>query len=111
MPVFYNITLQRPTGITQAVQGNFSAPKAQEIVVVRSHTLELLSPDDNGKLRSLCVCEVFGIVRVVSAFRLTGAQRDYLVVASDSGRLVILEFSSNARAFKRVHCETYGKTG
>ncbi|GFE54728.1 splicing factor 3b subunit [Babesia ovis] len=111
MPVFFHLTLQKPTGITQAVQGNFSAPKAQEIVVVRSHTIELLSPDESGKLRSLCVCEVFGIVRVVSTFRLTGTQRDYLVVGSDSGRLVILEYCNQAATFKRVHCETYGKTG
>ncbi|AFZ81043.1 CPSF A subunit region domain-containing protein [Theileria equi strain WA] len=111
MPVLYHLTLKRPTGITQAVQGSFSAPKAQEIVVARSHILELLSPDSNGKLQSICVCDVFGIVRTMSTFCLTGTQRDYLVVGSDSGRLVVLEFCAVSRSFKRIHCETFGKTG
>lgn len=34
-----------------ALYGNFSAPKAQEIVVSRGCTLELLRPDDVGKLQ------------------------------------------------------------
>ena len=41
----YNLTLQRGGGIQQAVHGNFSAPKAQEIAVSRNKTLELLRPD------------------------------------------------------------------
>lgn len=34
-----------------AIYGNFSAPKAQEIVVSRGHTLELIRPADNGRLQ------------------------------------------------------------
>ncbi|KAK2194825.1 bifunctional Cleavage-polyadenylation specificity factor, partial [Babesia duncani] len=68
-----------------------------EIVVTRSHVLELLSPDEHGKLHSIYVSEVFGLIRKISTFRLTGAQRDYLVVSSDSGRIVILEFCTNTR--------------
>ncbi|BAM42350.1 splicing factor 3b subunit [Theileria orientalis strain Shintoku] len=111
MPVLYHLTLKKPTGITTCVQGSFSAPKAQEIVVARSHILELYSLDSNGKLQTVASAEVFGIVRAISAFRLTGSQKDYLVVGSDSGKLVILEFSLELKTFKRVHCETYGKTG
>ena len=47
----YNLTLQRATGITHAVHGNFSGAKLQEIVVSRGKTLELMRPDPNtGKV-------------------------------------------------------------
>lgn len=43
----YNLTLQNSTGINQAIVGNFSAPKAQEIILAKGSTLELLSVDQN----------------------------------------------------------------
>lgn len=36
---------------------------------------------------------------------------DYLAIGSDSGRIVILEYDPNKDYFKRVHMETFGKTG
>lgn len=36
---------------------------------------------------------------------------DYVVVASDSGRIVILEYNPQKNTFDKVHQETYGKTG
>ena len=91
--------------------GNFSAPKAHEIVVARNKTLELLRPDEHGKTQTVLSTEVFGIIRSLAAFRLTGANRDYLVVGSDSGRIVILELDVAASTFKKVHQETFGKSG
>ncbi len=55
--------------------------------------------------------ETFGRIRDVIPFRLMGASRDHLVVASDSGKVVILLFDAAKGAFERVHEETYGKTG
>jgi splicing factor 3B subunit 3 len=37
---------------------------------------------------------VFGIVRAIQPFRLIGMKKDFLVIGSDSGRIVILEFDS-----------------
>ena len=36
---------------------------------------------------------------------------DYLIVSSDSGRIVILEYNPTKNIFERVHQETYGKSG
>ena len=36
---------------------------------------------------------------------------DYLVVGSDSGRIVILELDLKTNLFKQVHMETFGRTG
>jgi splicing factor 3B subunit 3 len=68
----YNLTLQKPTGIVCAVYGNFSSPKAQEIVVSRGKVLELLRPDETGKIQSILAVDVFGTIRSLASFRLTG---------------------------------------
>ncbi|RCN28423.1 hypothetical protein ANCCAN_25833, partial [Ancylostoma caninum] len=109
----YNLTLQGQTAINQAVHGNFSGtPKAQEICVGRGSTLQLLFCDPTtGKIKVLCSHEVFGIIRSLMPFRLTGGTKDYIAVGSDSGRIVILEYSSEKNSFVRVHQETFGKTG
>ena len=107
----YHLTLQPPTAITTAVVGSFSAPKMHEIVVGRGRLLELLRIDQEGKPVSIHRVEVFGVIRSLIAFRLTGGNRDYLVVGSDSGRITILEFDGAATRFKRVHLETFGRSG
>ncbi|TPX70379.1 hypothetical protein SpCBS45565_g01800 [Spizellomyces sp. 'palustris'] len=108
----YNVTLQQTTGINQAVIGNFAGTKQQEILVARNSVLELLQPDPStGKVHSLLTHNVFGIIRSVAPFRLTGSSKDYIVVGSDSGRIVILEYNPAKNTFDRVHEETYGKSG
>lgn len=72
----YNFTLQRGTGITQAVHGSFSGTKQQEIIISRGKTLELVSPDTStGKVHTLIYTEVFGCIRSIQAFRLTGGSK------------------------------------
>ncbi|KAG6836241.1 pre-mRNA-splicing factor rse1, partial [Arthromyces matolae] len=41
----YNLTLQPPTAVTQAIVGNFSGARQQEIIVSQGTRLELLRPD------------------------------------------------------------------
>lgn len=45
------------------------------------------------------------------AFRLTGGTKDYIVVGSDSGRIVILEYQPSKNVFEKIHQETFGKSG
>jgi len=99
----YNMTLQRATGITHAIHGSFCGTKNQEIAVSRGKVLELLRPDiSTGKIHTLVSVEVFGIIRSMMAFRLTGGSKDYLVLGSDSGRVVILEFNPTKNVFEKV---------
>lgn len=42
----YNLTLQKGAAITQAIFGNFTAPKAQEIVVSKGSIIELFQVDE-----------------------------------------------------------------
>lgn len=135
---FFSLNLQRAGAINQAIYGNFSAAKAQEVVVARGTTLELLRPDEaTGKLVSVASVNTFSVLRSLAPFRLHGAPRDYIVVGSDSGKLTILEFEPTAvaaaaggsasgaaaggattfgsgaasGAFRVVKSETFGKTG
>jgi splicing factor 3B subunit 3 len=72
----YNLTLQRATAVTHAVHGNFSGTKSQEILLARGKVLELVRPDPNtGKVHTLMATEIFGIIRSVMAFRLTGGTK------------------------------------
>lgn len=72
----YNFTLQRATGITHAVHGSFSGTKQQEIIISRGKTLELVRPDvTTGKVHTLVYTEVFGCIRSLLAFRLTGGNK------------------------------------
>ncbi|RLN07765.1 Splicing factor 3B subunit 3 [Panicum miliaceum] len=119
----YSLTLQRATGAVCAVIGSFSgrdtrksaasgSGSTQEIAVARGSTLDLLRPDpETGRLRTLLSVDVFGAILSLAQFRLTGVSKDYLVVGSDSGRLVILEYSSERNRFDKVHQETFGKSG
>ncbi len=52
--------------------GNFSGAKAQEIVIAKSNSIELLRPNDTGKLVSICETPLFAIVRSILPFRLAG---------------------------------------
>lgn len=107
----YSLTLQRPTAIALCVYGNFSGPKAQEILISRGKYLELLRPDENGKVQSIVSVEVFGLIRSIHPFRLTGGTTDYIVVGSDSGRITVLEYNTQKNTFVQVHLETFGKSG
>ena len=90
----------------------FSGVKLQEIVVSRGRILELLKPDpNNGKVHTLLSTEIFGVIRALKSFRLTGGSKDYIIVGTDSGRIVILEYMPSKNIFERVHMETFGKSG
>jgi hypothetical protein len=69
----YNLTLQRPTAVLQAIVGNFSGSRQQEIIVSHGTSLELLRIDaQSGKLSSVVVTDVFASIRSLASFRLTG---------------------------------------
>ena len=104
----YHLTLQRPTAIVQAIYGNFTGQKQQEVIVARGSILELLRPDDSGKVLSVLTVGCFGVIRSLRPFRLTGGNVDHIVVGSDSGRIVILKYDEKTQDFEKVHQETYG---
>ena len=107
----YNLTLQKPTATVTGVYGNFTGSRQQEFAVSRGGVLELLRPDENGKLQIIASTETFSLIRSLMPFRLHGAPTDYLVIGSDSGAISICEFDAKNNQFKRVHLEEFGKTG
>jgi splicing factor 3B subunit 3 len=48
---------------------------------------------------------------IPSTITTTGANRDYVVIGSDSGKISIVEFDPKLNDWKTVHCEVFGKTG
>ncbi|KAF8738189.1 hypothetical protein AX14_011604 [Amanita brunnescens Koide BX004] len=108
----YNLTLQPSTAITHAIVGNFSGARQQEIIVSHGTRLELLRPDvQTGKLSTVVATDVFSSIRSLAAFRLTGGTKDYAIVGSDSGRIIILDYDPKMSSFVKLHQETFGKSG
>lgn len=70
----YNFTIQKPTAVVDAISGNFSSTKQQEIIVARGKVLELQRPNETGKLVSILTWECFGLIRSIAPFRLPGAR-------------------------------------
>jgi len=75
----YSLTLQGSGAITHSIVGNFSGSKNQEIIVARGKTLELLIPDEKLlekentlKFHPILSIDVFGLIRSIVPFRLTG---------------------------------------
>ncbi|KXS19436.1 hypothetical protein M427DRAFT_450591 [Gonapodya prolifera JEL478] len=109
----YNLTLQPPTGINQCIIGNFSGSKLQEICVSRGAgtTIEILRADQQtGKVTVVLSHHVFGLVRSLAPFRLTGGSKDYIVVGSDSGKITVLEYNPTKNILEKIHQETFGKS-
>ncbi|KMU90906.1 pre-mRNA-splicing factor rse1 [Coccidioides immitis H538.4] len=108
----YSLTIQPPTAITQAIIGQFSGVKEQQIVIASGSKLSIHEPDSHqGKIRTLYSQDVFGIIRSLAAFRLAGSSKDYIIIGSDSGRIAIVEYVPSQNRFNRIHLETFGKSG
>ena len=71
-------------------------------MVSRGKVLELLRPDEGCKMHTILATEVFGAIRCLVPFRLTGASRDYVIIGSESGRIVIVEYSKEKNIFVKV---------
>ncbi len=79
----YNLTLQPPTATSQAIVGNFSGAREQEIIISHGTRLELLRADKNtGKLSTVIASDVFGQIRSLASFRLTGGTKGELLYVS-----------------------------
>ena len=53
-------------------------------------------------MQTILATEVFGAIRSLMPFRLTGASRDYVIIGSESGRIVIVEYSKEKNLFIKV---------
>lgn len=72
----YSLTIQPPTAITQAILGQFAGTKEQQIITASGSEITIHRPEPaQGKITPLYSQDVFGIVRTLAAFRLTGSSK------------------------------------
>lgn len=112
----YHLTLQQPTAISQCIAGNFLGEKLQEVLVIKGNSLvEICRPNpETGALEVLFRQEAFCKIRSCALFRLGGMTKDLILLGSDSGRIIILEYKVSPTTgpyFERIHLETFGKSG
>ncbi len=72
----YSLTIQPPSAITQAILGQFSGTKEQQIITASGSRLTLLRYDaTQGKVIPLVSHDIFGIIRALTSFRLAGSNK------------------------------------
>lgn len=72
----YSLTVQPPTAVVQAILGQFAGTKEQQIVTASGSRLTLHRPDPSqGKIITTLSHDVFGIIRAIAAFRLSGGSK------------------------------------
>jgi len=79
----YSLTIQPPSAITQALVGQFTGAKDQQIVMASGSRLTLMTLETEkdkqiGKTVHLLTHDVFGIIRAISSFRLAGSHKGEL---------------------------------
>ena len=52
--------------------GNFSSTKTEEFVISRGNIIELWRLDESGNVNVICSYEVYGLIRSLKPFRLSG---------------------------------------
>ncbi|KAF5686283.1 pre-mRNA-splicing factor rse-1 [Fusarium circinatum] len=108
----YSLSLQSPTGISQAIVGRFSDTKEQQILTVSGSILTLQRPEPTlGRVQPFLSHDLFSIIRSVVSFRLAGSSKDYIIVTSDSGCIAILEYLPTQSRLSRIVLEAFGKSG
>ena len=68
----YNLPLNPSTAVIKTVYGNFTHNKAQEIILVKTKSIELYSVSDQGQFQLLLVEELFCVMRTAVSFRYHG---------------------------------------
>ncbi|KAJ4373285.1 pre-mRNA-splicing factor rse1 [Neocucurbitaria cava] len=111
----YALTVKPPSAAQDAILGDFIGGKSsrrQQILTCNGSRLSLLriieKPFSFTEIHSQ---DVFAVVRRIAKFRIAGGTKDFIVISTDSGRMVTFEFLAEERTFKIVHFETYGKSG
>ncbi|KAF2740759.1 pre-mRNA-splicing factor rse1 [Polyplosphaeria fusca] len=108
----YALTIQPPSTAKQAVLGDFIGSKSrQQILSACGSRLSLSEIDkEDQRFREFFSQDMFGIIRHIEKFRLTGGTKDMIALSTDSGRLVTLEYVADENILKPVHFETFGKS-
>ena len=76
----YSLTIKPSSSITQAILGSFAGSKEQQIVTASGGRLTLHRPDpQQGKVTPILSHDVFGIIRSIAAFRITGSNKGMFV--------------------------------
>jgi splicing factor 3B subunit 3 len=75
----HNVTLQSSSAVKQAVVGCFVGGKSQEIILAKHDTISLLrveaASDESVRVTQLAEIPVFGVVRSIASFRVTGGSK------------------------------------
>lgn len=103
----YNYTISPATLPLKSIVGLFVGGKSQQLVCATSSGITVYNLNE-GNLEKISSQMSFGIIQNIGKLNPFG-DKDYLVITSDSGNLVVAEFKNST--FKAIIQEPYGKNG
>lgn len=111
--VLYHLTLKTATLYISSIIGSFYGKrKSQELVLTTNTSIELWQPDpSSGVLKKISQQQTFGVIQSIVKLSTIGGTKDKLVITSDSGKLVILEFDNDKKLFIPIVQEPHSKNG
>jgi splicing factor 3B subunit 3 len=98
----YNLTLKGSTQTIDLIAGNFSSKN--QVLFIRNGSIAIMD-----QLKMVSTQLLFGLIRQVKVLRVPGSSVDLIVLTSDSGRFMILQW--NGKELVRVAQQTFGKSG
>ncbi|GFQ73972.1 splicing factor 3B subunit 3 [Trichonephila clavata] len=106
-PIYYHQTLQKDTGITHAVHGDFTGTQMGEFAVSTGRWLKLIKFYwETKNFQTIACLNTFSHICSIKTLWLERQKKDLLVVLTDLGVLSILTYEEERRAFEVVLKET-----
>lgn len=97
----YVATSAKPSAVSHAVVGHFTAPDELNLVIAKSTRLELHTITPDG-LQPLYDVPVYGRIAAMRLVRLAGDARDTLVFTTERFQMVALQFDERTKQLRTV---------
>ncbi|KAA0168369.1 hypothetical protein FNF28_02529 [Cafeteria roenbergensis] len=112
MPAFsYVVTSSKPTSVSNAVVGSFTAPGARDLIVAKTSRLELFSIEADG-LSPLFEVQVYGRISSMETFRPAGQERDLLCLLTEKMQLSVISYDASTNELVTVAmCDAQDRIG
>uniref|UniRef100_A0A914W414 DNA damage-binding protein 1 n=1 Tax=Plectus sambesii TaxID=2011161 RepID=A0A914W414_9BILA len=102
MALNYVVSAQKPTIVTGAVVGNFTAPNDLNLVIAKTNRLEILLVTAEG-LKPTQEVPIFGRIAAIKFFRPRGENTDSLLILTAKYHLAVLSWSESGEIVTRAH--------
>eukprot|EP01132_Coremiostelium_polycephalum_P003348 gene3348-4197_t len=94
----YNVvsTVQKPTGVTHSLTGNFTSPTDKNLIISKCTKIEIFLMTQEG-LQPMFDINIYGRIATLKLFRVAGEKQDFLFISTERYRFCVLAFDQDKR--------------